>query len=52
MIDQNRILEDAWLNIDVDETSLFDPMEFVMQDADNEQLLERLAWLMMQPQYF
>jgi hypothetical protein len=48
----NRLLEDAWLGIDVDETSLFNPMDFVMQDQDNETLLKRLAWLMMRPEYF
>jgi len=52
MINQNRILEDAWLGINVQEEDLFNPMDFVMQDADNEKLLERLSWLMMQPEYF
>jgi hypothetical protein len=27
-------------------------MDFVMQDSDNEKLLERVAWLMMRPEYF
>ena len=47
-----KILEDAWLGIDVDESTLFNPMDFVMQDSDNEKLLERIAWLMMRPEYF
>jgi hypothetical protein len=51
MKDQS-LLEDAWLGIDVDESSLFNPMDFVMQDQDNEALLKRLAWLMMRPEYF
>lgn len=45
-------LEDAWLGIDVDESSLFNPMDFVMQDSDNEALIKRLSWLMMRPEYF
>ena len=45
-------LEDAWLGIDVDESSLFNPMDFVMQDSDNEALIKRLSWLMMKPEYF
>jgi len=49
---QELMLEDAWLGIDVDESSLFNPMDFVMQDSDNEALLKRLSWLMMKPEYF
>ena len=45
-------LDDAWLGIDIDESGLFNPMDFVMQDSDNEKLLERVAWLMMRPEYF
>ena len=52
MKDQLRLLEDAWLGIDVDESSLFNPMDFVMQDSDNDALLKRLSWLMMRPEYF
>jgi hypothetical protein len=47
-----QLLNDAWLGIDVDESMLFNPMDFVMQDSDNEKLLERIAWLMMRPEYF
>jgi hypothetical protein len=47
-----QILDDAWLGIDVDESKLFNPMDFVMQDSDNEALLKRLSWLMMRPEYF
>ena len=49
---QELMLEDAWLGIDVDESKLFNPMDFVMQDSDNEALLKRLSWLMMRPEYF
>ena len=52
MVDYSRQLEDAWLGIDVDESTLFNPMDFVMQDSDNDMLLKRLSWLMMKPEYF
>tara|TARA_R100000008_G_scaffold34400_1_gene19451 strand:+ start:5970 stop:7946 length:1977 start_codon:yes stop_codon:yes gene_type:complete len=52
MKDNKQILEDAWLGIDVDESSLFNPMDFVMQDSDNDKLLKRLSWLLMRPEYF
>ena len=45
-------LDDAWLGIDVDESTLFNPMDFVMQESDNDALLKRLSWLMMRPEYF
>jgi hypothetical protein len=50
--DYSRQIEDAWLNINVNDSELFNPMDFVMQDSDNEKLLERIAWLMMRPEYF
>ena len=52
MISNNQKIQDAWLNIEVDESQLFNPMDFVMSDSDNEKLLERVAWLMMRPEYF
>ena len=52
MISNVQKIQDAWLNIEVDESSLFNPMDFVMGDLDNEKLLERVAWLMMRPEYF
>ena len=45
-------LDDAWLGIDVNESELFNPMDFVMQDLDSDTLLKRLSWLMMRPEYF
>ena len=48
----NRQLEDAWLGIDVDESSLFNPMDFIIEGQDKDRLLERIAWLMMRPEYF
>jgi len=44
-------LEDAWLGINVDESTLFNPMDFVMGE-DNEELIKRLSWIMMRPEYF
>tara|TARA_R110000824_G_scaffold227986_6_gene415816 strand:- start:2491 stop:4470 length:1980 start_codon:yes stop_codon:yes gene_type:complete len=52
MKDFQQQLDDAWLGIDVDESTLFNPMDFVMQDSDNDALLKRLAWLLMRPEYF
>ena len=52
MISNAQKIQDAWLNIEVDESSLFNPMDFVVGDLDNEKLLERVAWLMMRPEYF
>jgi len=52
MIDDVSKLEDAWLGIEVDESKLFNPMDFVIEGADKDQLLERIAWLMMRPEYF
>ena len=45
-------IENAWLGIDIDESNLFNPMEFVVEGADRDDLLERIAWLMVQPEYF
>ena len=45
-------LEDAWLNIDVDEDSLFDPVDFIFKQGNTDDLHLRLSWLMMQPEYF
>lgn len=51
-INNQQLLEDAWLGIEVDESTLFNPMDFVMQDSDNDLLLKRLSWLLMRPEYF
>ena len=45
-------IEDAWLNIDVDEDSLFDPVDFIFRQGNTDDLHLRLSWLMMQPEYF
>ena len=52
MVDDKQKLKDAWLGIEVDESSLFNPMDFITEGADKDQLIERIAWLMMRPEYF
>ena len=52
MITDVQKLEDAWLGIEVDEKDLFDPMTFVSQADDHDELVARLAWLMQMPEYF
>lgn len=52
MINNQQAIEDAWLGISVDETQLFNPMDFVFDGGDRDQLIERIAWLMMRPEYF
>ena len=52
MVNNQQKLQDAWLGIEVDENSLFNPMDFIMEGADKDQLIERIAWLMMRPEYF
>ena len=52
MINDARKIEDAWLGIEVDESKLFNPMDFVVSGADRDDLLERIAWLMVRPEYF
>ena len=51
MIDNQQKLEDAWLGVDIDTNNLFNPMDFVVGGADKDKLLERIAWLMMRPEY-
>ena len=52
MVNNLKNIENAWLGIDVDESDLFNPMEFIVDGADRDNLLERIAWLMVQPEYF
>ena len=48
-----KTIQDAWLGVDLNERDLFNPMDFVFsQGIDNDKLLERIAWLMMRPEYF
>ena len=52
MINNASKIEDAWLGIEVDESELFNPMDFVVSGANRDDLLERIAWLMVRPEYF
>ena len=49
---EQQLLDDAWLGIEVDEKNLFNPMSFVSESSDRDDLVERIAWLMMRPEYF
>jgi hypothetical protein len=44
--------DDAWLNIDVDENAIFNPMDFIFEHNDNDLIIERLTTVMMNPDYF
>ena len=46
MANNLKNIENAWLGIDIDESKLFNPMEFIVEGADRDDLLERIAWLM------
>ena len=52
MINDASRIEDAWLGIEVDGSKLFNPMLFVLGADDRDDMLERIAWLMMRPEYF
>ena len=47
-------LKDAWLNLEVDEKQLFNPLEYIydMCGEDKTQIMQNLAWLMTRPEYF
>jgi hypothetical protein len=47
-------LKDAWLNIEVNEDQLFNPLEYIynMTGEDKTKIPENLAWLMTRPEYF
>ena len=48
----DRVIQDAWLGIDVKDEDLFNPMDFLFHDDDPDKMLERIAWLIMRPEYF
>ena len=54
MSDTDKLLKDAWLNIDVDENQLFNPLDYIydMCGEDKTQIINNLAWLMTRPEYF
>ena len=46
-------IEDAWLNLDdIDEDSLFNPVDFIFGPGNTDDFHLKLAWLMMRPEYF
>ena len=47
-------LKDAWLNLEVDDNQLFNPLEYIydMCGEDKTQIMQNLAWLMTRPEYF
>lgn len=44
--------DDAWLNIDVESSQLFNPMDFIFEELDNDKIIEKLSCVMMNPDYF
>ena len=46
-----REINDAWLNVEFDESSLFNPMQFITQ-GDPDLFHLRLTWLLSCPEYF
>ena len=46
-----REINDAWLNVEFDESSLFTPMQFISQ-GDPDLFHLRLTWLLSRPEYF
>lgn len=52
MISIENKLKDAWLNIEVNESDLFNPLSILEDVEDTEEYIERITWLMAQPEYF
>lgn len=48
---ENR-LKDAWLNIEVEESHLFNPLSILEEVEDTPEYIEKFTWLMAQPEYF
>ena len=45
-----KVINEAWLNIDVDEDEIFNPMSLISFNEDDFHL--KLSWLMTKPEYF
>jgi len=45
-----RVIDEAWLNIDVEEKDIFNPMQIISANDDDFHL--KLSWLMTRPEYF
>jgi hypothetical protein len=54
MKDIDRQLKDAWLNLNVNEDDLFNPLDYIYDLAgeDKTKVTDTLAWLMTRPEYF
>jgi|GEM_PF-622509 len=52
MISIENKLKDAWLGIEVNESDLFNPLSILEDVEDTEEYIERITWLMAQPEYF
>jgi hypothetical protein len=50
-MDKQTAIDDAWLNIDIDEKSLFNPLS-ILSSEDPDDFETRLAWIMSNPEYF
>ena len=38
-----KVLQDAWLGINVKDDDLFNPIDFIFHDGDTDKILERIA---------
>lgn len=47
-----QIIQDAWLGIEVDPETLFNPLNYIYDQGGIDDFADRLAWLFMQPEYF
>ena len=39
-----KVLQDAWLGINVKDEDLFNPIDFIFHDGDTDKILERISW--------
>lgn len=52
MINEKYGIDTSWLDIGIEDQDLFNPMEFVFKDNDAAARIERLCYIMSQPEYF
>ena len=52
MINEKYGIDTSWLDIGISERDLFNPMDFVFKDSDQQAIIERLCYVMSQPEYF
>lgn len=48
----NKEIDTSWLEIDVQDEELFNPMDFIFLDSDQDKIIERLCVIMSNPDYF